>query len=123
MDKFIIVKRPQVQDPAATPSTSAEATGAGPEAASSAAPAPRAMEKRKREKSRKYSEMYLKFGFSSNGVELPVCVVCAATLSNESMKPSKLQRHFETNHAHLQGKESGYHSFFPFSIANQIMKN
>src|SRR4029434_10377948 len=63
--------------------------------------------KRKREKTRKYSNNYLKFGFTykeTDGDELPVCVVCSSVLSNESMKPSNLQRHLdlETTHAHLK---------------------
>src|SRR4029434_7894942 len=45
---------------------------------------------------RKYSESYLKFAFTFkeiDGEELAVCVVCSSVLSNETMKPSKLQRH------------------------------
>src|SRR4029434_8487697 len=63
--------------------------------------------KRKREKTRKYSEYDLKFAFTykeTDGEELAVCVVCSSVLSNETMKPSKLQRHLdlETTHAHLK---------------------
>src|SRR4029434_4235872 len=52
--------------------------------------------KRKREKTRKYSENDLKFAFTykeTDGEELAVCVVCSSVLSNETMKLSKLQRH------------------------------
>src|SRR4029434_779153 len=52
--------------------------------------------KRKREKTRKYSENDLKFSFTykeTDGEELAVCVVCSSVLSNETMKQSKLQRH------------------------------
>src|SRR4029434_6331125 len=64
-------------------------------------------QKRKREKTRKYSENYLKFAFTykeTDGDKLPVCVVCSPVLSNKTMKPSKLQRHLdlETTHAHLK---------------------
>src|SRR4029434_8349096 len=62
-------------------------------------------ENRKREKTRKYSENYLKFAFTykeNDGEEL--CVVCSSVLSNETMKPSKLQRHSKTTHAHLKEK-------------------
>ena len=55
-------------------------------------------QKSKLEKTRKYSNIYLKFGFTykeTDGDELPVCVVCSSVLSNESMKPSKLQRHLD----------------------------
>jgi hypothetical protein len=54
------------------------------------------------EKKRKYSENYLKFGFSTvinKGLEKPQCVLCNAVLSAESMKPSKLKRHLETKHS------------------------
>lgn len=37
-----------------------------------------------------------------------MCVICAATLSNKGMKPSKLQRHLETNHGHLKDKPLEY---------------
>src|SRR4029434_5405685 len=60
-------------------------------------------DKRKREKTRKYSENYLKFAFTykeTDGEEL--CVVCSSVLSNETMKPSKLRRHSKTTHAHLK---------------------
>src|SRR4029434_2150211 len=62
-------------------------------------------QKRKREKTRKYSENYLKFAFNykeTDGEELAVCVVCSSVLSNEPMKPSKLQRHSKTTRAHLK---------------------
>src|SRR4029434_569976 len=64
-------------------------------------------QKRKREKTRKYSENYLKFTFTykeTDGEELAVCVVCSSVLSNESMKPAQLQRHSKTPHAHLKEK-------------------
>src|SRR4029434_4096844 len=50
-------------------------------------------QKRKRE-TRKYSENYLKFAFTykeTDGEELAVCVVYSSVLSNETMKPLKLQ--------------------------------
>lgn len=65
----------------------------------------------KREKTRKYSDSYLKFGFTfkdTDGVHFPMCVICSSVLSNESMKPSKLQRHLETNHSHLKDKTVEY---------------
>ena len=52
-------------------------------------------------KKRGYSEEYLKLGFTcltSGGVEKPQCVICSMVLSAESLKPSKLKRHLETNH-------------------------
>src|SRR4029434_1736536 len=66
-------------------------------------------QKRKLEKTRKYSENYLKFAFTykeTDGEEL--CVVCSSVLSNETMKPSKMQRHSKTTHAHLKGKKKTF---------------
>src|SRR4029434_8228022 len=66
-------------------------------------------QKCKREKTRKYSENYLKFAFTykeTDGEELAVCVVCSSVLSNKTMKPSKLQRHSKTTHAHLKEKKT-----------------
>ena len=63
----------------------------------------------KREKTRKYSENDLKFAFTykeTDGEELAVCVVCSSVLSNETMKPLKLQRHSKTTHAHLKEKKT-----------------
>ncbi|GBL93772.1 Zinc finger BED domain-containing protein 5 [Araneus ventricosus] len=50
---------------------------------------------------RKYSNEYLKYGFSVTGDEdcpKPLCLVCGEILSNGSMKPSLLMRHLETKH-------------------------
>ncbi|GBM71258.1 hypothetical protein AVEN_219713-1 [Araneus ventricosus] len=52
-------------------------------------------------KKRKYSNEYLKYGFSITGDEdclKSLCVVCGEILSNDSMKPSLLMRHLETKH-------------------------
>src|SRR4029434_3421577 len=62
-------------------------------------------QKRKREKTRKYSENYLKFAFTykeTDGEELAVCLVCSSVLSNEPIKLSYLKRHSKTTHAHLK---------------------
>ena len=48
--------------------------------------------KRKREKTRKYTDNYLKFGFTfkeTDGNELAMCVICSTVLSNKSMKSIK----------------------------------
>ncbi|GBO18893.1 Zinc finger BED domain-containing protein 5 [Araneus ventricosus] len=52
-------------------------------------------------KKRKYSNEFLKYGFSVTGDEdcpKPLCVVCGEILSNGRMKPSLLMRHLETKH-------------------------
>ena len=49
-------------------------------------------------KSRKYSESYLKMGFTSvldDGKEKPQCISYYTVLSNEIMNPSKLKRHLQ----------------------------
>src|SRR4029434_4916036 len=72
--------------------------------------------KRKREQTRKYSDNNLKFAFTykeNDGEELPVCVVCSSVLSNETMKPSKLQQHLKTTHAHFK---YFFYTYFLFKI-------
>jgi len=61
---------------------------------------------------RKYSEDYLKFGFTftvNNGLDIPVCVLCQKTLGNDLMKPSLLTRHLEKAHPEFRDKD---HDFF-----------
>lgn len=58
-------------------------------------------------KKRKYRSSFLELGFTSvaeNGREKPRCLICDTVLCAESMKPSKLRRHFETLHKEFQGK-------------------
>ena len=60
------------------------------------------------DKKRKYSEEYLKFGFTSivsNGTEKPRCVLCNVVLSAESLKTSKSKRHLETKHSNHVSKD------------------
>jgi len=60
---------------------------------------------------RLYCDDYLKFGFHWTGDEQmrsPLCVVCGQKLSTETMVPSKLKRHFITNHSNLQTKTIVY---------------
>ena len=52
-------------------------------------------------KSRKFSESYLKMGFTSvfdNGNQKPQCVLNCSVLSNEAMKPSKLKCNQQQKH-------------------------
>lgn len=56
---------------------------------------------------RQYNEEYIKFGFSSveiAGSIQPHCIICRETLSNETMVPSKLQRHLQTRHSNYAEK-------------------
>lgn len=61
--------------------------------------------------SRKYDDSYLSFGFSWAGNDdkpLPLCLICGLNMSNESMIPSKLGKHFYTQHSHLKDKPTSY---------------
>lgn len=56
---------------------------------------------------RKYNTDYLKYGFMCTGTDddpLPQCVICFEVLANESMKPSKLERHLSTKHTDYASK-------------------
>ena len=58
-----------------------------------------------------YSEDYMKLGFTLSGNEnnpCPLCLVCGDKLSNESMVPNKLKRHFTSKHGHLSEKPVEY---------------
>ena len=60
---------------------------------------------------RLYNETFLNFGFSiivKNDAQIPQCVICYKTLTNESMKPSKLREHFVKLHPELVDKGSEY---------------
>ena len=54
----------------------------------------------KKRKIRTYSEDMLKFAFvtSPQNEALPFCLICHQCLSNESMKPGRLESHFRTKH-------------------------
>lgn len=53
-----------------------------------------------KKKCRQYSVEYLQFGFvpSSGDKRLPMCLLCDKVLSNDSMKPSKLEDHLRRRH-------------------------
>lgn len=62
-------------------------------------------------KKRKYSDEYLKYGFSftvDDDCQKPLCVVCGEILSNGSMKPSLLIRHLNTKHPNCKQKDISY---------------
>jgi len=67
----------------------------------------KAERKRKR---RKYDPEYISFGFIAmqTGADLPLCVVCLQTLSNDAMKPEKLKRHLTTMHSDVDSKPKEY---------------
>ncbi|GBP61802.1 Protein FAM200B [Eumeta japonica] len=57
-----------------------------------------------------YSVEYLKFGFlpSKADKRLPTCLLCNKVLSNDSMKPSKLEDHLRRCHPDKIGKDLKY---------------
>ena len=60
---------------------------------------------------RKYDESFLKFGFTFQNFksnEQPLCLICNELLASESMKPSKLRRHFESKHVSYVNKTKEY---------------
>lgn len=61
----------------------------------------------KRGKVRKYSDSYIKYGFTVLG-NRPQCVICSELLSAESMKPSKMIRHLESKHPSFKDKPADF---------------
>ncbi|XP_076053603.1 zinc finger BED domain-containing protein 5-like [Oratosquilla oratoria] len=62
-------------------------------------------------KKRKYIEDYILFGFVSlqrGDTEVPQCVICYKTLSNDGMRPSRLERHLRTSHPALVDKPKAF---------------
>lgn len=58
-------------------------------------------------KKRKYDKDYLKFGFIDtivNDEVVPQCVICFQNLSNDALRPTRLQRHLEKKHPDHQNK-------------------
>jgi zinc finger BED domain-containing protein 5/7/8/9 len=54
-----------------------------------------------------YSDDNIKYGFSvieKNGSHLPQCVICHIVLSNDAMRPGRLELHLITNHPSLKDK-------------------
>lgn len=53
-------------------------------------------------KRRYYHDNYIAFGFvcstQDDELQRPLCILCKATLANESMRPAKLRRHLEAKH-------------------------
>ncbi|XP_057562900.1 protein FAM200B [Hippopotamus amphibius kiboko] len=68
--------------------------------------------KKKKVTTRRYNEDYLKYGFIKCEKpfenDRPQCVICNNILANESLKPSKLKRHLETQHVELIDKPLEY---------------
>lgn len=55
----------------------------------------------KKAKKRKYSEDYVKYGFTytiRDGIEVPQCFLCSTVFCNDNMRPGKLKEHFDKMH-------------------------
>ncbi|CAG5037744.1 unnamed protein product [Parnassius apollo] len=64
-------------------------------------------------KKRKFSEDYIKFGFTfieKDELQLPQCVICMKVLSNDSMRPNRLERHLKQQHPTLLLKTKEFFS-------------
>ncbi|KAF6027867.1 hypothetical protein EB796_013825 [Bugula neritina] len=58
-------------------------------------------------KKRIYNDSYLEYGFSyitKDNLQLPQCVICFKTLSNDSLKPFQLKQHLQKTHPTLADK-------------------
>jgi hypothetical protein len=73
-----------------------------------------------KKKCRQYNVEYLKYGFiqSPTNKTLPMCLICQKVLSNEAMKPSKLENHLKTIHADKKDKGLSYFQ----SVKQNFMK-
>ena len=81
--------------------------------------------KRKVCKPRLYTEDYMKLGFTFSSNEnnpCPLCLVCGDKLSNESMVPNKLKRHFISKHGHLSEKPVEYFIQLSKSLKKQSIR-
>eukprot|EP00106_Octopus_bimaculoides_P022067 XP_014789509.1 PREDICTED: protein FAM200B-like [Octopus bimaculoides] len=61
-------------------------------------------------KLRKYDVEYIRFGFieSVSNANRPQCLLCHKLLSNEALKPAKLQRHLTTLHPQFATKPKDF---------------
>ncbi|XP_066963198.1 zinc finger BED domain-containing protein 5-like [Macrobrachium rosenbergii] len=69
---------------------------------------------------RKYDDKYLDYGFTfleGRDEQLPQCVICHKTLSNDSMKPHQLKKHLSNVHPEFVGKER---QFFELKLDESV---
>ena len=70
------------------------------------------------QKKRKYQDNYLDFGFSyliQDGLQIPQCVLCMKTFSNNTMKPALLKQHLANAHPSMISKNR---SFFKLKLSS-----
>ena len=68
-------------------------------------------EKSKKVVVRENDPEFIKYGFMNAGTDLeskPQCVECTQILSNEALKPSKLQRRLNSKHPEVAGEPKEY---------------
>ena len=71
---------------------------------------------------RKYSENYLKMGFTSasdDDKNKPQCVLCYAILSNEAIKPSRLKCDLQQKHPEHMEKDLSFFQRQKLSLKQQ----
>lgn len=63
-----------------------------------------------KKKCTQYSVPYLKYVFiqATTNIILPMCLICHKILSNEAMKPSRLQNHLTRVHTDQKDKNLSY---------------
>jgi hypothetical protein len=73
----------------------------------------------KQKSKRKYQLEFMEYGFTTSKKDesIPLCLICNKSLSNEAMAPSKLKRHFETNHSEYKNKSR---EFFEGLLKNYL---
>ena len=112
MEKFITRKRKLSTDQSAFAVAESESTGKVSVSfveTESTSKGTGTLEKKK--KHRLYCNSYLNFGFTWCGDEeqpVPECLICHTKLSNVTMVPSKLSRHFLKKHGNLSDKPASY---------------
>ena len=64
-----------------------------------------------RVKKRGYDDSYIQYGFTSiiiNREKRPQCVTCSKALSNDSMKPTKLEQHLQNVHPQHKDEDKSF---------------
>ena len=64
----------------------------------------------KKKKCRQYNVEYLKYGFipAPHNPQMPFCLLCERSFSNEAMKPSRLMEHMKKTHSTAAHKDVAY---------------
>lgn len=78
-----------------------------------------------KKKCRQYSSDYLKYGFivSQTNEQLPLCLLCETTLTNEAMKPSRLESHLIRKHHDKADKNLDFFKTLKSKFENRLKVN